>query len=69
MQDDRIARYHQAAIAAREKAETAFDPKLWFEIADGWEELVAHVRMLTSPNPSWVRLPRPSDDELTHGDL
>jgi hypothetical protein len=52
MQDDRTARYRQAAIAAREKAASAIDPKLWVEIADSWDQLAGHVETLAPGSSS-----------------
>ena len=65
MQDDRIARYRQAALAAREKATTAIDPKQWLQIADGWDQLAGHVEMLKLPDICQVGLPcEPRNDAL-----
>ena len=49
MQDDRIARYRDAAEVARMKAITANDPKQWNQIADAWDQLARQVEALNSP--------------------
>jgi hypothetical protein len=48
MQDDRdqIARYRQAALAAREKTRAAIEPTQWHQIADAWDQLAVHAKML-----------------------
>jgi len=67
--DGRIACYRQAAIAAREKATTAINPRLWIEIADSWDQLVSHVELLRPPDLIGVGLPRRSRGGLTHSEL
>jgi hypothetical protein len=49
MQDDRITRYRQAAVAARQRARTAIESKLWNQIADAWEQLASEVELLSPP--------------------
>jgi hypothetical protein len=56
MQDDRAARYRQAALAARERAATASDPKLWFEIANFWEELASIRSYIDQTTAAGARL-------------
>jgi hypothetical protein len=57
MQDDRVARYRQAATTARKKATTAIVPKLWLEIANDWDQLAGHVEVLGAPEirPGFLR--------------